>query len=30
MVRQTPAMQERVKEFLTDLGALAVPKKRSY
>jgi hypothetical protein len=30
MVRQTPDMQERVKEFLTDLGALAVPPKRSY
>ncbi len=30
MVRQTPAMQKRGKEFLTDLGALAEPRKRSY
>ena len=30
MVRQTPAMQKRVKEFLTSLGALVEPKKRSY
>jgi hypothetical protein len=27
VVRQTPAMQERVKEFLTELGALVEPKK---
>lgn len=27
LVRQTPAMQVRVKEFLTDLGALVEPKK---
>lgn len=27
MVRQTPEVQERVAEFLTDLGALVVPKK---
>jgi hypothetical protein len=26
LVRQTPDMQERVKEFLTDLGALVEPK----
>lgn len=26
LVRQTPEMQERVKEFLTDLGALVEPK----
>jgi hypothetical protein len=27
LVRQTPAMQVRVKEFLTELGALVEPKK---
>lgn len=27
LVRQTPAMQERVKEFLTDMGALVEPLK---
>jgi hypothetical protein len=30
MVRQTPEMQERVKEFLTSLGALVERKPRSY
>lgn len=30
MVRQTPDMQQRVKEFLTELGALATPPKRTY
>lgn len=30
LVRQTPAMQERVKEYLTSLGALAEPKKPTY
>jgi hypothetical protein len=29
LVRQTPAMQQRVKEFLTDLGALVEPKRAS-
>ncbi|REK10835.1 MAG: hypothetical protein DWQ37_15450 [Planctomycetota bacterium] len=27
LVRQTPEVQERVTEFLTDLGALVVPKR---
>ena len=30
LVRQTPAMQQRVKEYLTSLGALVEPKKTTY
>ena len=30
LVRQTPAMQQRVKEYLTSLGALVEPKKPTY